>query len=1192
MQSIPHIKLLVIGRTGSGKTTFINGCVNQFYNMNYYGERRIAISQNFYLEDSSSNLIKVKMSNNMEQFQQKQSDGDNGQCNNQTQKCNIYPLERPNLKLSLIDSPGCGIQDKQNVANIVNGVKELSNFNSICLVHKGNDVRVDDVLSNLITELKGMLNKECENNFIICFTRVANQSKIDALEAMKTMNIPTENFVFFENNCLIHPHQIPNYDEGYGAMANTFWDLNQQNFNKLIEISSKLIPQKDIEIFSKIIPQKERVEKGVLAENKKSESCLKKFNRIFKKFIKPICCCCTILSICLIRFKSSSIKNNCINCCVLASKGSKCACLQCDIRNCCKCLFNNYKYCFREKCACCFDNHVHSPTKIVPLSYEEDTNNNRENERGKLLSDIITDDQNPNLESYQNNIEEKDIFKAFKKEIEIIDLKLTNDQVKFYFNHFQQFVINEKIFNHHQEINENVINDEYDVMIKEEDLIQGLETLKKNGFIEFIYQMCRNEEQKKILEQKINEMKPKEEKEDESFKTKYSYDKIIDAIMNDFMEHGNRMTSDQILSLFPIAYINNGQLNKKFLGAVLKNIKEEILFQPEKVNLLKNIVLYGKGCSNGLTDDDVLMCIKTVVEKIKLLTITNKNENIQVAMDSLCDLLYVSGSVLHMSGLSADKRQEIKNSISLLQQHRLERIFNDFTGKFSDPSLRIKHNYAIKALSFIGHTDYEKWAIYEHFVETHLLFFISTIASVFSGNPSAILHSMNGLKQAYHKILANVSSQSLQEIKQSYTKLMSMRAEQIIQISPNTNQFKNNFEPFHKPNNEKISRNNDEPKEINKNLEEKGVKCQSLKDMIFLYNKDQPNSDDKQNPNSKKNVNQQNQQNMNKIVPAFLNIEYVSKYPNVFKELFNIELDFLDDIKTYNTLKKDIKKLDENINKNIKLKKIVPLKLNKKEMVEKKNDLNTIINKIKTKIQDFMTKYPEKELMESYKKEKQKIADNFFLQNSNDERNKNAMKNLLLTNHRNLQWYDKVNILRSVESLEIHTIIQTIYRLNISNTEKNENFTYFCIKTLVNVITDLSRQMYEQIKAIYTLYGIYHFEKLGETSDGNEEYKVGTGAFDNTSDIKYYIRKQLGRIYVSLGPGKEYVKYVSYNILHRLCTYENDTKKIKIEDYLLNPFLFNRHKEIDSTLVITNAIRRLGGNPPFDPELYEILKKI
>ena len=945
---------------------------------------------------------------------------------------------------------------------------------------------------------------------------------------------------------------------------------------------------------------------AVLAENKKHESC----SKWFSKKIKSIINCCGKLCNCF---------SECINCCTNIYEWLDCPWVSCD-----KCCKSFTKYYLKKKCSCCcFDDYVYSPTKIVPLPYKKvhgkhSININKENEE-EVLSSENSNSKSENKTDYSlkkkfisdlntMEINLKEHLKKHQKEILSIKEHQKETLFKIFSDKFRRFVINEKIFKHYQENNDKdeINHDEYDAEIENKDVHDAFDKFfdgvdkshKTDTFKQFINQMCLEELEndepifKQNLEKIFEEDKKEEEKEEEDQKQHSPYE-IIDAIINYYHEYGFEMTSNQVLSLSPIAYINNGELQKKFLGAVLEDIDKNKLFQASRVELLKNIVLYGKRSSNGLCNDDILACIEIVIKKIKHLTIDRENENIQLAMDSLCDLLYIAGSVLKMNGVPYEKRKNIKKAISLLKQHNLHKIYNKFKGLFIDPGLKIKHKYAVKALSYIGGPDLEDWEIFEKFVESHMLFILSTITCVFSGNPTGILNSIN-------------------EIKQVYTQLCPKPPE-AYDINSENDQEKKNEEKQGKSGNDINSENHQEKKN-------EGKSGDLLKTLVSRYN-----DDNKKNSEADPRVNPKKKETKPKhiknILMDFLNIEYVSKYSDDFKQIFkkfNFKKTFDEDVIKYKEVKKNIaiiikheeKLQDKKSDLNAMYKKLDSYKQNLKNTIKeiKSNiDQQKIDNKNiyleqcendrKTKITNTLEFF---EKLNPKTEKNSKTTTGFSIK---EKRVSDFYKNsLILTNHGKQSWFDKVNILRSVESMEIDTIIDCIYRLNMYPKKKNEIVTYYCIKTLVNVIRDLSRKMSEQIKAIYILYAIYHNldyddlkDILGSETAGNDEikYKVGSGAFHNTLDIKYYIRKQLGGIYLSVGPNREFVKYVSYNVLHRLCTYEN-VNTIHINDYLNYPFLLKNLNELklDSNLIVKNAIRRLEGKQPYDLHLYVFLKDV
>src|SRR3990167_1389124 len=104
-----HLKMVVIGRTGSGKTTLINSLVNHFYDIKYTDERVIAISQEQTLRDpETEEEVRIKLESNIEEFKFKQSDVGGNQTKSQTTKPNIYDMENHQFKLTIVDTPGLG----------------------------------------------------------------------------------------------------------------------------------------------------------------------------------------------------------------------------------------------------------------------------------------------------------------------------------------------------------------------------------------------------------------------------------------------------------------------------------------------------------------------------------------------------------------------------------------------------------------------------------------------------------------------------------------------------------------------------------------------------------------------------------------------------------------------------------------------------------------------------------------------------------------------------------------------------------------------------------------------------------------------------------------------------------------------------------------------------------------------------
>ena len=105
------------------------------------------------------------------------------------------------------------------------------------------------MLKYLISEVQGMLPKGCENNFFTCLTAVVNKMKLDALPALQEMGVPTQKLYTFENDAIIHPHdlaraaKIRTDDLEYEALTTipeAFWKSNKLAVRRLLEDVKKI----------------------------------------------------------------------------------------------------------------------------------------------------------------------------------------------------------------------------------------------------------------------------------------------------------------------------------------------------------------------------------------------------------------------------------------------------------------------------------------------------------------------------------------------------------------------------------------------------------------------------------------------------------------------------------------------------------------------------------------------------------------------------------------------------------------------------------------------------------------------------------------------------------------------------------------------------------------------------------------
>lgn len=242
-----EIKILIVGSTGSGKTTFINGVANYLYGVEWADNCRFkvnsdeidqAISQNndvttytFYWQPGFPIPYTVTLIDTP------------GFGNTRTI---YYDLEIFDYLHSLfMNENGCGIDTLNAVAFVV-----PSSFSYVGCIQK-----------YIFDSIMKIFGKDLADNFFIVAT-FADAGEPQVLSALKYDNIPTNYIGKFNNSALFAKNDGDN-----STINQLFWDIGQESYKNMFASIAKMTPK------SLTMTQ------NVLSERKKLHSsidCLKK----------------------------------------------------------------------------------------------------------------------------------------------------------------------------------------------------------------------------------------------------------------------------------------------------------------------------------------------------------------------------------------------------------------------------------------------------------------------------------------------------------------------------------------------------------------------------------------------------------------------------------------------------------------------------------------------------------------------------------------------------------------------------------------------------------------------------------------------------------------------------------------------------------------------------------------------------
>lgn len=171
LRPFKELNILILGETGVGKSTWINGFVNfmTFESLQEAEQYDLCtlIPSEFTVCDEDFNEITVTTGTDTNEVQNAGMSA--------TQECKVYPFTVGDRLVRLIDTPGIGDtrgvdQDKKNFQNILSTLSYLQELHGICILLKPNNARLTVMFRFCIKELLTYLHRDASRNIMFCFT--------------------------------------------------------------------------------------------------------------------------------------------------------------------------------------------------------------------------------------------------------------------------------------------------------------------------------------------------------------------------------------------------------------------------------------------------------------------------------------------------------------------------------------------------------------------------------------------------------------------------------------------------------------------------------------------------------------------------------------------------------------------------------------------------------------------------------------------------------------------------------------------------------------------------------------------------------------------------------------------------------------------------------------------------------------
>ncbi|XP_026057519.1 uncharacterized protein LOC113042718 [Carassius auratus] len=244
----PHKTILLVGETGTGKTTLINVMINYMLSVKREDKVWFEITDELTSEQMSDELL----------------------VQSQTSRLTIYGfyLQESPIDLTIIDTPGYGDtrdinNDKEIAMSLLNLSRcdnSISEIDAVCLVIKSTVNRLSDRQVYIFDAVQSLFGRDIAENIVLFFTHSGGKPPKNALTAVKVakikcaLNDKNQPVFFLFDNCQSEPA-----DEEYEKIQEQSWNHSFEGMTSFFKFLENVNP-KSFQMTKNVLKQRNQLE--------------------------------------------------------------------------------------------------------------------------------------------------------------------------------------------------------------------------------------------------------------------------------------------------------------------------------------------------------------------------------------------------------------------------------------------------------------------------------------------------------------------------------------------------------------------------------------------------------------------------------------------------------------------------------------------------------------------------------------------------------------------------------------------------------------------------------------------------------------------------------------------------------------------------------------------------------------------